>query len=202
MKNKFTSLFIIASCFILKANATVWTVTNSGNIFTPDSISIYAGDTVKFTITSTHDVVEVSKATYDANGASPLSGGFSTPFSGGTVLPSKLPIGTHYYVCTPHAIMGMKGKIVVNTKMSVTNVLAQANISIYPNPTNNIVNVLTSQSLKDMEYIIVDNVGKTLLSGQLQSLQTSIGIQSLATGNYFLLIGNGNIKRTIQIVKL
>jgi hypothetical protein len=55
----------------------------------------------------------VSQATWNANGTTPLPGGFSVPFGGGMVLPSQLGIGTHYYVCQAHVSFGMKGKIIV-----------------------------------------------------------------------------------------
>lgn len=52
-------------------------------------------------------------ATWSVNGNTPLSGGFTRPFGGGLLTPSTgLTVGTHYYVCSPHASSGMKGIIV------------------------------------------------------------------------------------------
>ncbi|MBD3638709.1 MAG: T9SS type A sorting domain-containing protein [Crocinitomicaceae bacterium] len=94
--------------------STVWTVVNSGTTFSPDAITITEGDSVQFNITASHNVVEVSQTTYNANGNTPLAGGFQLPFGGGLLLPADLPVGTHYYVCSPHAGFGMKGIITVN----------------------------------------------------------------------------------------
>lgn len=99
----------------LSVFATTTTVTNSGNTFVPADITITQGDTVNFSITNAHDVVEVSQATYNANGNT-SNGGFSLPFGGGTLI--GLAPGTYYYVCTPHASLGMKGTITVNAAPS------------------------------------------------------------------------------------
>lgn len=109
------------------------TITNSGFEFSPDDITIDLGDTVVFQLTSIHNAVEVSEATWNANGNTPLPG-FSVPFGGGQV--TGLAAGVHYYVCTPHASGGMKGKITVVDFTGIdTPLSAQHNLSLYPNPT-------------------------------------------------------------------
>ncbi len=91
----------------------IWTITNSGNTFSPATITITFGDTINFVLASVHDAREVSKVTWDANGNTAFSGGFQTPSGGGFIYPAQLAVGTHYYVCTPHAVVGMKGVIIV-----------------------------------------------------------------------------------------
>jgi plastocyanin len=86
------------------------TVTNAGFSFSPSLLTINAGDTVRFQLDTIHNAVEVSQATWNANGNTP-NGGFSVGFGGGDVL-FTTP-GTYYYVCQPHAGSGMKGRIVV-----------------------------------------------------------------------------------------
>src|SRR5215831_2615330 len=89
--------------------STTHTITNSGFTFTPATITISSGDDVNFVLESIHNVVEVNQATWDANGFTPLPGGFSDPFGGGLVPASKLTAGIHWYVCGVHASFGMKG---------------------------------------------------------------------------------------------
>jgi plastocyanin len=109
-------LFIISLLLInYTAFCTVFTVTSPGNTFSPASLTITSGDTVVFSIASSHNVVEVSQTTYNSNGTTPLSGGFSLAFGGGTLFPAALTVGTHYYVCTPHASVGMKAIIIVQS---------------------------------------------------------------------------------------
>lgn len=98
-------------CAMLSSYATTWTITNSGNTFSPASITITVGDTVSFQLAGSHNAQEVSQATYNANSNAPIIG-FQTAFGGGLV--TGLAVGTHYYVCDPHASMGMKGIINVN----------------------------------------------------------------------------------------
>ncbi len=109
MKHLFT---LILSFFTLAfANATVHNVSSIGLTYTPDAITINQGDSVIWNLTGSHDVVEVSQATYLAGGNT-SNGGFSTPFGGGTVV-FNTP-GLFYYVCTPHASLGMIGTINVS----------------------------------------------------------------------------------------
>lgn len=112
MKSKILLTLILLS-LSLTGFSTVWTVTNSGNTFSPANTTVTVGDTVNFTIATMHDVIEVTQATWNANGNTPLSGGFQTPFGGGMVYSATLTVGTHYFVCSPHAYLGMKGTIIV-----------------------------------------------------------------------------------------
>ncbi len=104
----FVSLFLFPS----PLPATKHTVTFSGLTFSPATITITEGDTVVFTLSGIHNALEISQATWDANGTTPLSGGFSVPFGGGEAVPSGT--GTHYYICENHALSSMKGRIIVD----------------------------------------------------------------------------------------
>ena len=96
------------------AFCTIWTINTSGFTYTPATTNILFGDTVVFSIGGSHDAREVSLTTWTANGNTALPGGFQTAFGGGMVLPAQLAVGTHYFVCTPHAAAGMKGIINVS----------------------------------------------------------------------------------------
>src|SRR5712671_2671827 len=109
------------------AMGTTHTISTSGFTFTPDSITIASDDTVVFALSLMHTAREVSKATWDANDTV-SNGGFDLPFGGGTAMPSGL--GTHYYVCVPHASIGMKGRIVVAAGITRTIVNGWNMISI------------------------------------------------------------------------
>lgn len=105
----FSVLFVLMAAY---GFAATYTVNVSGLTFVPDSISITTADTVVFIIPSPHDAVEVDYATWVAGGTTPLTGGFSLTPPGGIV--TGLTVGNHYYVCTPHAALGMKGVINVS----------------------------------------------------------------------------------------
>ena len=76
-------LFISIITFTSSAFATIETVKNNGNTYTPASITITAGDTVFWDISLSHDVVEVDSSTYATNGTT-SNGGFTLPFGGGS----------------------------------------------------------------------------------------------------------------------
>lgn len=103
-------IFILISAFAFDANTEIFIITNSGTTFSPATLAINAGDTVVWDISNSHNTVEVSQSTYNANGNA-SNGGFSLPFGGGQHV-FDTP-GTYYYVCTPHASLGMKGTIQV-----------------------------------------------------------------------------------------
>ena len=121
-------------------------ITNSGFTFSPDNVNINVGDTIIFQLGSIHNAVEVSASTWNANGNTPLPG-FSVPFGGGQVV--GLTAGTHYYVCSPHASGGMKGRIIVNNSTGINDhVTDPASFRIFPNPTSGKFTV----ELKNQEF--------------------------------------------------
>ena len=195
MKN--TLLSATFALLTVVAFSTTVTITNSGTTFTPASVTIQVGDTVKFQIGSSHNAIEVSQATYDANGSTPLPG-FSVEFGGGIV--AGLTAGTHYYVCTPHASLGMKGKIIVNPATGINNFSSGSDkIIIYPNPTTGKFVVQyegsTSISGKQLPLIEVYNLsGKVVNSIPVLNEQTSVDMSALPAGNYIVRINdNENI---------
>jgi plastocyanin len=109
---KFVLIFAVLFLKTALGFATTYTITNSDFTFVPDNLSINHGDVVIFQIGSIHTVVEVDQSTWDANGNTPLTGGFSLPASGGEL--TGITVGTHYYVCGNHYFMGMKGIIIVS----------------------------------------------------------------------------------------
>lgn len=130
--------FLIFGILCCQALAITWTVTSSGNNFSPATLTISVGDNVNFNIASIHDVLEVSQTTWNSNGTTPLPGGFSTPNGGGMISASSLGIGTHYYVCTPHASQGMKGRIIVQACSAPTQPGAiTGNTTVCPSTNNN-----------------------------------------------------------------
>jgi plastocyanin len=121
---RYTLLFCAFVFLTSGAYSTTYTVTSSGFTFSPDNITVNVGDTVVFSIGSNHTVLEVSQATWNANGNTPLSGGFSLPAGGGTLVLTS--VGTHYYVCGIHYSMGMKGTINVVSLSLSTGVISPA----------------------------------------------------------------------------
>ncbi len=184
--------------FSFSGFSTVWKVTYSGYKFTPDVITINTGDSVKFELSAYHNASEVDERTWSQGGNSHLASGFETPYGGGLLLPDKLGTGTHYFVCTPHASLGMKGKIIVQAVTAVSENKLLAGISVYPNPATDFIKVKTT-GIKEDTFVISDQAGRQVLSGRLNP-EATINISSLVPGLYFLQAGEQR-KQVYKIVK-
>lgn len=177
------------------------TVATSGFTFSPSTITINAGDTVNFVIASIHDVVEVSQATYAAGGNAPLSGGFSTPYGGGMVYPAQLAVGTHWYVCEPHASMGMKGRIIVQSATGIATSELTELISVYPAVASSKVTVRVSEGIHGtLQFIDVE--GKVLEDTEINQGELRLYVGDMPKGIYFIRIiddnGNTVVKRIVK----
>jgi plastocyanin len=192
---KTTTFFILLFAIALTGFATTHTITNSGTTFSPSAITISQGDTVIFTLGNNHNAVEVSQTTWNANGNTSLPG-FSAPFGGGMVLPEQLTAGTHYYVCTPHAAFGMKGTITVTGTTSLFNQNENAQISLFPNPSNGIfqLNVGTSSVDENFSLEIFSLTGEKILtqSSLKQNTPIIIDLSGYSKGIYFLQLFDGS----------
>lgn len=175
-------------------------ITNSGFTFDPATLTIEPGDNVTFVLESMHNAIEVSHATWNANGTTPLPGGFSVPFGGGELLPAQLPDGTHWYVCSNHAADGMKGIIIVGTPTGIEESLGQLDISIFPNPATDLITVKASNKLLGTQYFITDQHGRQMLTGKIDSETKSINISQFKNGIYLFQI-EGQKSRSIKLIK-
>ncbi len=197
-------LFSLASTGFSKT----WTILSSGMTFSPATVTINQGDSVKFTLDASHNAVEVSQTVWNANGTT-SNNGFSIPFGGGTVIPAKLAVGTHYYVCTPHASLGMKGKIVVQAATGVLETKTESSFIVYPNPIVDHLNVqlnLTEATLVEIE--LFDLQGKQIGILMPQTPLVGSHVQSvylpgnLIPGVYLVRLNTGNRTNFQKVVIL
>ena len=187
------------------------TITNVGFAFSPDDVTINFGDVVDFQLESTHNAVEVSEATWLANGNTALPG-FSVPFGGGQV--TDLTPGVHYYVCQPHASGGMKGKItVIPTSGIGDNESGIPVFNLFPNPTRGEFifkitgdgfasgKVGASGSLPSLE--ISDLLGKKVFSLKEINLAepVEVDISSFPDGIYFVRLNDDKKIYTRKLIK-
>lgn len=168
----------------------VWEIGNAGNTFSPDAVRINVGDTINFTISQYHNAVQVIDRTWMDDGTALLPGGFDVPFNGGIVYPDNLQMGTHYFVCTPHVKLGMKGVIIVEEV--TTDIIEDqllSDISVYPNPTTDRINIKAGNDLLGAIYSIADQSGRKVLTGEISEENISFDISYLSNGFYFLKAG-------------
>jgi plastocyanin len=185
------------------------TITNSGFTFSPDIITINIGDTVNFQLAGIHNAVEVSEATWNSNGSTPLPG-FSLPLGGGQV--TGLTAGVHFYVCVPHSSLGMKGKITVNGPSGINDLAPSiSKINIYPNPTSGKFTLQFSgsdsqagsltgndqQSRLEIFNILGDKIAN--MPGVVSQELTEVDLSSVPDGIYFVRISD---RKNIYIERL
>jgi len=201
--------FFLSATFLL-SYGTTYPVVNVGLVFSPATLTINQGDDVTFTLNSVlHNAVEVSQASWNADDATPLNGGFSVPFGASLFSIGQLGAGTHYYVCTNHVMFGMKGTIIVLPLLGVPETNLQDEVSIYPVPTKDNVTVQYNPSgSKSIEVKLFDLQGKlvnVLLSKTLVSgLYTRTFSINKVTGPGVYLIqilsGDKNIYQKVVIL--
>jgi hypothetical protein len=72
--------------------------------------------------------------------------------------------------------------------------------SVYPNPAKNVINLNADLALIRATYIIYDNTGRSVLSGNINSVSTIIELGNLSGGNYVISIGD-NMKQSFNVIK-
>jgi hypothetical protein len=73
-------------------------------------------------------------------------------------------------------------------------------MEIYPNPTNNLLNIKSDIKYIGTNYSVFDNSGKVVLSGVITSNLTTINTEFLSEGIYLLSTGD-NIKRKFIVIR-
>lgn len=90
--------------------------------------------------------------------------------------------------------------LTVNNKVGV-NKISQTNLfSVYPNPTQNIINVKADSKLIGGVYSIYDNMGRVILTGKIHAENTTIELGSIPDGVYSFNIG-GNMNQIFKVIK-
>jgi hypothetical protein len=120
------------------------------------------------------------------------------------------PVGPVYYQieivnpnsCDPAKVINydVSKSNIVNNGMVGINSSNIADINLYPNPTSNFVTVRFNNNLLGSKYEIVDNTGRTVLTGVLLDENQIIELNILSAGIYsFRLIDQ--LSKTIKLVK-
>lgn len=200
MKKLYSLILLSSLLFVVEtSNATTWNITNSGFTFSPAAITINLGDTVMFNIQTSHNVVEVTMSTWNANGNT-SNGGFQLPFGGGMFVPTVAK--TYYYVCQPHAGNGMKGQIVVNNSTGIpTPDEFDYVLNFMPNPTSKNTRIHTGYPDGISNTISVFDITGKLIFSQKDILNNHLlDVSLFRNGIYFVEFKSENYLRTKKLV--
>lgn len=179
--------------FAFAAAAQAQTITTSGFTFSPSLLTVPAGATITATIGGGHTMTQVSEATWNSNGNTPLSGGFN--YSPGThQLQLTIP-GTYYYVCTPHASMGMKGRIVVESTTGLAE-REQAAVQVFPNPANDVITLSRALAARGTA-VLFDLEGREAMRAAVPA-NGQLGVADVRAGTYVLQLMDAEGRSTLR----
>lgn len=135
-------------------------------------------------------MVRILDASFNPIGTSVSSGGFST-----ISYTQAINAGTYYleiYGTPTTSSYLYPYKFILSKTLSGIGVneitLNESNISIYPNPTNSILNIESQYFGNKVGYEVINSIGQTLLSSNLSSNKTQVDVSNLACGVYLLKI--------------
>ena len=90
--------------------------------------------------------------------------------------------------------------LTVNNNVGINENTQDNLFSVFPNPAQSVINVKADSKLLGQVYSIYDNTGRVVLTGKLNSDNTTIELGNLSGGVYMFRIGE-NMKQTFKVIK-
>ena len=90
--------------------------------------------------------------------------------------------------------------LTVNNNVGINETSRDNLFSVFPNPAQSVINVKADIKLIGQVYSIYDNTGRAVLSGKLNSENTTIELGNLSGGIYMFSAGE-NMKQTFKVIK-
>ena len=156
-------------------------VTNMGNMFTNAGLSI-----------ANYDALLIGWSTISPN-ETPLKP--NVVFSGGN---SKYCNGASARA----SIISTYGWTITDAGLDCssldTDEFETSSIKIYPNPVVSILNIKTDHNLINQPYSIIDGLGRVVLNGKLNDVESTINVEQLSKGIYYLKIAGNRSNKFIK----
>ena len=104
------------------------------------------------------------------------------------------------YTATIPNTAGCDSTITLNLTLNFTGITEnpESAISVYPNPTNDVLNVVMP-SISYENYVVIDSRGRKVLEGKLNGTETQISLKELTTGSYILQVGEERLP--VRVIK-
>jgi hypothetical protein len=90
--------------------------------------------------------------------------------------------------------------LTVNNNVGINEFKQDNLFSVFPNPAQSVINVKADSKLIGDVYSIYDNTGRVVLTGKLNSQNTTIELGNLSGGIYMFSVGE-NMKQTFKVIK-
>lgn len=134
-----------------------------------------------------------SQEVISTQGNSYTTSGFSLDFTIGEILINEYMIGS---VILSQGIHQPSWEIV-----GVKDHFTDINVTVFPNPTSSVLNIKTNE-IVNVDYIIVDSKGVSVMKGTVREEHTVIELNFLSPEIYFLILKKGRQKlKSITILK-
>jgi surface protein len=88
--------------------------------------------------------------------------------------------------------------LAINCSDLATEVFDKSSVSVYPNPTSSLLNTMIEPSIVNQPYTIIDNLGRVVLNGKLNEIETTINVEQLSEGIYYLKVSGKNAAKFIK----
>ncbi len=213
-----------ASFTMTPSGVATYTYSNGSNIASPTSNSNYTvtgtdangciGNTVSsVTVNALPNVMAMTSNTLICTGSQvnlSAMGATSYTWDTGSNLTtiSVSPTTTTTYTLMGTDANGCSSSTTITQNVSTctgVNSLAEAleaNYSMYPNPSNGILNVdLVAEAFEATTIEITNALGQVMLNEKLNTLHSTFNIQYFSNGVYFVKVISGNTQKTIKMVK-
>jgi hypothetical protein len=90
--------------------------------------------------------------------------------------------------------------LTVNNNVGINETSRDNLLSVFPNPAQSIINVKTDSKLLGSVYSIIDNKGRIVQTGKINSGNTTIELGNLSSGIYMFSVGE-NMKQNFRLIK-
>jgi len=193
---------LLTAAIALSTHFSIAQTTHNINVinftFSPNNLTIAPGDMVVFNgLNNMHSATEVSESNWNANNAT-SNGGFWFGVGSGTTETSVIlnSVGTHYYICIPHASMGMKGTInVVDPTVGINDLAQRQNFSI-----QNLGFGKYNLKFEDSDlFSVISVTGKQMQTVDLSNVQNQmdLSLDQLSPGLYLGVFSKNGVNREV-----
>jgi hypothetical protein len=90
--------------------------------------------------------------------------------------------------------------LTVNNNVGINETIQENLFSVFPNPAQSVINIKADSKFIGQIYSIYDNTGRVVLTGKLNSENTTIELDNLSGGIYLFSVG-ANMKQTFKVIK-
>jgi plastocyanin len=192
------NLLLIAAIFFMAISsfATTHTITVADFSFTPSTMTVTLGDTIKWVWTGPSN--HTTTSTSVPGGAASWSQNLNASSTSFTYVPAV--VGTYNYHCNIHPSL-MSGTITVVSSANTPNTVAPQEV-LYPNPASSIVQ-LRFPDAGTSAVAVYDIAGRQLMYNQFQATEADMNVSSLPAGKYIVYIahGDGYYRHELLIVR-